>query len=417
LSVPPQTRLLCPRGEAPVADVKAAVRAALEEPVSGKPFSQGMQSAERVLIVVSDATRDSRNSEILPVLLEALNACAVSDDRMCILVAYGAHQPMDEAQTRALLADEIVERVQVIHHDARADSDLLHLGETSRGTPVAFNRLGVEADRIILTGVIMPHYFAGFTGGPKSLCPGIAGLDTIVANHKLSIHPDPAVGLHPGCKSGVLDGNPVHEDMVEAAKMVGDNTFLLNLVLGADGVVGVVAGDMCDAHRRGCEMANEAVRAEIDSPADVVVASCGGYPADVNLVQAHKGLHHARRALRDGGRLVIIAECAGGVGSEYIERWLDYPDAKSMLEAIHAGYTLNSQTAYSLKVIAASTSVFMKSELPRVTVETIGCHPVTTWPETLEEIVGDISPAETVYVIPRAAITVPVSRNAGADSI
>lgn len=408
LSVPPQTRLVRPRGGAPVTNVKAAVRAALEAPISGKPFSQCMQGAERVLIVVSDATRDSRNSEILPVLLEALNACSVSDDRIRILVAYGAHQPMNEPQTRALLGDEIVTKVRVVHHDARADADLVHLGETSRGTPVAFNRLAVEADRIILTGMIMPHYFAGFTGGRKSICPGTAGLDSMVANHKLSIHPDPAVGLHPCCRSGVLEGNPVHEDMVEAAKMVGD-TFLLNLVVGVDGVVGVVAGDMCEAHLRGCEIANKAVRADIDSPADVVVASCGGYPADVDLVQAHKALRHARHALRDDGRLLLVAECANGVGSQYIERWLDYPDAGSMLEAIHAGYTLNSQTAYSLKTIAASASVFMKSGLQRVTVETIGCHPVTTWPDKLEEIVGDISPAETVYVIPRGANTVPAA--------
>jgi len=417
LSVPPQTRLLCPRGGARVADVKEAVLAALDAPVASKPFAKCMQGAERVLIVVSDATRECLNSEIVPLLLEALNACSVSDDRIRILVAYGAHQPMDESQTRALLGDEIVTRVQVVHHDARADADLVHLGDTSRGTPVAFNRLAVEADRIIITGVIMPHYFAGFTGGRKSLCPGIAGLDTIVANHRLSIHPDPGVGLHPRCRSGVLDGNPVHEDMVEAAKTVGDNTFILNLVVGADSVVGIVAGDMCVAHRRGCEMANEAVRSEIENPADVVVASCGGYPADVNLVQAHKGLRHARRALRDGGRLVLVAECAEGVGSEHIERWLDYPNARSMLEAIHTEYTLNSQTAYSLKTIAASASVFMKSGLPRVTVEKVGCHPVTTWPETLEDIVGEISPAEAVYVIPRAAITVPVSRNAGANGI
>ena len=408
LSVPSQARLLCPHGKPPVADIAEAVRAALDTPVSSKPFAKCMEGAERALIVVSDGTRDSRNSEILPVLLEALNDCSVSDDRIRVLVAYGAHQRMDELRTRELLGDEIATRVRVVHHDARAESELVHLGTTSRGTPVTLNRLAVEADRIILTGIIVPHYFAGFTGGRKSLCPGIVGLDTIIANHKLSIHPDPAVGLHPCCKSGLLDGNPVHEDMVESASVVG-NTFLLNLVFGADGVVGVVAGDMYDAHRRGCEVANEAVRIEIDEPADIVVASCGGYPTDVDLVQAHKGLRHARRALRDGGRLVLVAECSEGVGSEYIERWLDYPDAESVLEAIHAGYTLNSQTAYSLKTIAASATVFVKSELPRATVEKVGCNPVSAWPDTLEAIVGGISPGETVYVMPRAANTVPAA--------
>ena len=407
LNVPRQTRLLRPVEATAVSDIRAAVSAALEAPVSCKPFSQYMQGAERVLIVVSDATRDCPNSEILPVLLDALNACSVSNDRVRILVAYGAHRRMDESQTRAILGDEIVTEVQVIHHDAREDSDLAYLGDTSRGTPVALNRLALEADEVILIGMITPHYFAGFTGGRKSLCPGIAGFDTIVANHRLSIHPDPGVGLHPGCRSGLLDGNPVHEDMVEAASMVGGDVFLLNLVSGADGVVGVVAGDMCNAHLRGCETANEAVRADIEGPADVVVASCGGYPADVDLVQAHKALRHARRALRDGGRLVLVAECTAGVGSDYIERWLGYPDAGSMLEAIHSAYTLNSQTAYSLKTIAASASVFVKSKLQGASIETIGCHPVTTWPDTLEEIVGDISPDETVYVIPRAANTLP----------
>jgi nickel-dependent lactate racemase len=189
--------------------------------------------------------------------------------------------------------------------------------------------------------------------------------------------------------------------------MVGGDVFLLNLVVGTEGVVGVVAGDMCDAHLRGCEMADEAVRADMEGPADVVVASCGGYPADVNLVQAHKALRHARRALRDGGRLVLLAECADGVGSDYIERWLEYPNAGSMLEAIQSAYTLNSQTAFSLKTVASTATVFLKSELPRAAVEKVGCHPVMMWPDTLEEVVGDISSGETVYVMPRAASTLP----------
>ena len=359
-----------------------------------------------MLVVVSDQTRTCHSSEILPVVLRALNAAGVEDDKIRILVAYGTHARMSEMETAGLLGEEVMKRVHVYHHDARAESDLVYLRDTKRGTPITLNRLAVDADRVLLTGAIMPHYFAGYTGGRKSICPGLAGLGTIVANHKLSVHTDSQVGLDPSCKSGMVDGNPVHEDLLEAAETI-DNVFCLNLVVGADAVAGVVAGDMIEAHEQGSSIAVETVRAAIDKPADIVVASCGGYPADVDLVQAHKALRHARASLRDGGRLLFVAECAEGVGSPYIERWLDYREVANMHKAMRANYTLNSQTALSLKMITASAPVFMKSSLPEAIVERVGCRPVPTWRGTLEETIGDILPTETVYVIPDAAYTVP----------
>jgi nickel-dependent lactate racemase len=406
LNVPAQAQLLCSRSDRRVEDIPAAVRAALEAPVAGQGFSRWAEGAERVLVVVSDQTRTCHNREILPVVLHALNAAGVQDDRIRVLVAYGAHRAMSEAQTTVVLGEEVMKRVHVYHHDARAESDLVYLRDTKRGTPIALNKLAVDADRVLLTGAIMPHYFAGFTGGRKSICPGLAGLETIVANHRLTVHTDPQVGLDRFCKSGVLDGNPVHEDLVEAAETIGD-VFCLNLVAGADAVAGVVAGDMIEAHEQGSSIAAETVRAVIGEPADIVVASCGGYPADIDLVQVHKALRHAREALRDGGRLLFVAECAEGVGSPYIERWLDYREVADMYKAMRANYTLNSQTALSLRMITTLATVFMRSSLPEATIDKLGCRPVAAWEGILEETIGNVLPTETVYVMPDAAYTVP----------
>jgi nickel-dependent lactate racemase len=407
LDVPAQAHVLCAGNRAPIDEIQPRISAALEKPVSGKRFAEWVQGAERVLIIVPDGTRNAHTAEVLSVVLNGLNACSVSDDRIRVLIAYGVHQRMDAIETRSLLGDEIVSRIEVVHHDAYDSSGLVHLGETVRGTPIVLNKLAVEADRVILVGAIVPHYFAGFTGGRKSLCPGAAGFETIAANHKLTIHPDASVGLHRCCRTAILTGNPVHEDLLEAAKMVR-NVFLINLVLGATGVVEVVAGDMVEAHEYGCAMARDVMCVGIDKTGDVVVASCGGYPADIDLVQAHKALRHAREAVRDGGRILFVAECAAGVGSRYIERWLEYTEPAEIAKRIRTEYTLNAQTAYSLKTIARGTTVFMKSELPQAIVRYIGCRSVMGWSERLENIIGEISPKDRVYVIANAAHSVPM---------
>jgi len=406
LDVPAQTQTLSSRSDRNVEDIPDAVRTALEAPVAGQRFSRWADGAERVLIVVSDKTRRCYNDKIVPVLLHALNAAGVDDDRIRLLVAYGAHRAMSESQTATLVGEEVAKRLRVYHHDARADSDLVHLGTTKRGTPITVNRLAVDADKVLLTGAITAHYFAGYTGGRKSICPGLGGLETIMANHRLTVHSDPQVGLDPFCKSGVLDGNPVHEDMLEAALKLGD-VFIVNVVTTANGVAEVVTGDMIEAHAHGCALADQALRTRVGKPADIVIASCGGYPADIDLVQAHKALRHAREALSEVGKLLFVAECAEGVGSPYIERWLDHRDVADMHKAIRTSYTLNSQTALSLRMITASATVFMKSRLPEATIERIGCRPVTTWSGNVEEAIGSILPTETVYVIPNAAGTVP----------
>jgi nickel-dependent lactate racemase len=301
---------------------------------------------------------------------------------------------------------EVARRVAVRHHDASDAAAHAPIGTTSRGTPVEINRRLRDCDRVILVGAIGFHYFAGFSGGRKALLPASASERSIQANHLLAFD-RATLSRKAGVESGRLDGNPVSEDMEEAARLFGP-AFLVNTILdGADRVVALYAGDVRAAHRAGCSDYREAHTVPAPAPRPVVVASCGGFPRDINMIQSHKALEHARVVLRDGGDLVLLAACPEGLGRPDFLDWFVPGGAAATARRLIDSYKLNGQTAWGIRWKSERYRVHLVSGLPSGVVETMGMIPH----RSLDEAMAAVRP-EPGYIIPHALGTLPVLQEA-----
>lgn len=294
--------------EAPaLPDETTALRNAIRAPIAGPPLARRVRPGDRVVVVHTDITRATPNDRILPVLLEELELAGVARQNIALLNGLGTHRPQTEDETRALLGDRVAARYRCLQHDAFDDAGLVSIGTTSSGHPVRISRLFMEADARILTGFIEPHFFAGFSGGPKGVIPAISGAESVNTNHGYSMI------AHPRATWGVTAGNPIWEEMREVALMTSP-TFLLNVTLNADRrITAVFAGDMLEAHSRGCEFVRRHASVEVEAPFDVVVATNSGYPLDQNLYQTVKGMSAAARIVKRGGAIVMAAACEDGL--------------------------------------------------------------------------------------------------------
>ncbi|ABC80245.1 lactate racemase domain-containing protein [Anaeromyxobacter dehalogenans] len=283
-----------------VADLPAALDAALAHPEGARPLPEVAGPRTRVLVIVSDASRDEPRAELFAAVRRAL--AVVPDDHLTLAVANGTHGP---GPLEALgLPDDVLRRHRVVNHDARDEASMVEMGRTSRGTRLRVNRCVAESDLVVTTGRVKPHYFAGWGGGAKGIFPGLGHDDDIRQNHKLKA--DPASSL------GRADGNPCREDLEEAVRRLGRDTYMLNVVEAGGVVMGAVAGDVLYAHRAGVRMARPWCEVAAE-PADVVVVSAP-LPVSGSLYQASKLVPPAGMLLREGGVVVVCAECPGGVG-------------------------------------------------------------------------------------------------------
>ena len=299
------------RNAHPLTDVE--IGDAFSTPIESPPLDDLVSSGDSVLIVVSDATRATASAQILNLLVRRLIQNGVSPSDLAIIFATGLHRAVTPAEKVQLLTPFIAQRVKTIDHDARDASVMLSLGMTKAGTPVEVNRALRDFDHVVLTGAIGFHYFAGFTGGRKSICPGLGSARTITATHKLAMDLEKG-GRRAGVGTGILVGNTVHEECEEIAAMVGP-AFSINSVVDDRGrAVNIYAGDWRAAHLQGCSryLANHSTM--IKKTRQVVVVSCGGSPYDINLIQAHKALDMAAHACTEGGTIILLAECGDGLG-------------------------------------------------------------------------------------------------------
>jgi nickel-dependent lactate racemase len=383
-----------------------AVSEALETPLGSARLGALAAGAKSVLVVVPDRTRAAGARHYLPPVLAELDGAGVSREDVCLITANGSHPEISPGELRAMLGDEIPERYRVVQHDSRDDSAMVEVGVTGRGTPVAVNRLCVDSDLVVLTGSMSFHYFAGFGGGRKSLFPGIAAYKSMVANHRLTL--GPGEGLDGRCGAGVLEGNPVHEDIMEAFSMLPAPFILNTVVAPGGGIVEAFAGSHDPAFSAACAATRKWFAAGDSGVADLVIASCGGFPWDINLLQAHKGLRNASLAARDGGSVLLVAECSQGVGSPTLERGLGYGTWREADEAARRSYVLNAHTAVALLQQASRVKLHMvggAGELP--------C--ARSWARHFEDVRDALNAAlsaagsagpRTVYM-PLAGITVP----------
>ena len=293
-------RVVAPPPATPVADLRAALDAALAHPIGARPLAEVASSRTRAVVIVSDASRDEPRAELFAAARRAL--ASVPDDHLTLAIANGTHGPAK--LDRLGLPADVLRRHRVVNHDARDDASMVDMGRTSRGTRLRVNRCVAEADLVVTTGRVKPHYFAGWGGGAKGIFPGLGHDDDIRKNHELKA--DPASAL------GQADGNPCREDIEEAVRRLGRDTYLLNVVEAGEAILGAVAGDLVYAHREGVRMARPHCEVEVDR-ADCVVVSAP-LPVSSSLYQASKLVPPAGILLREGGTVIVAAECPEGTG-------------------------------------------------------------------------------------------------------
>jgi nickel-dependent lactate racemase len=288
-------------------DEAAAIRDALRQPLGSPALAAKVRPGDKVVIAHSDITRATPNERILPVLLAELEERGIARQDITLINALGTHRRQTEAELRAMLGDDIVNDYHCIQHDAYDDANLVSLGQTSLGHPVRLNRRFLEADARILTGFIEPHFFAGFSGGPKGVLPALAGAESVLTNHGREMI------AHPKATWGSIEGNPIWEEMREVA-LRANPTFLLNVTLNAQRqITGVFAGDLLAAHAAGCAFVKRNAMAQVDTLFDIVLTTNSGYPLDQNLYQAVKGMSAAGQIVREGGAIIIAAACEDGL--------------------------------------------------------------------------------------------------------
>lgn len=292
------------------AELAVAIQAALRRPIASPPLASLARPDSQVAVLVPDISRPCPTAGLLPPILAEFAGAGIKPDNVTIVVALGNHRPLTAAERWSLVGAEIAGRYRCVDSDP---GDCFVLGRTARGTPVEITRLVAAADLVVAVGSIEPHYFAGFTGGAKALLPGVASRQAIEANHRLL--------LEPGAKPGLLDGNPVREDIEEAGR-IGRLAFILNAVVDErQRAVALFGGHPRTAHRAGCDLAGRLCRVDVPVPAPIVVAGAGGRPRDLNLYQAHKALENSRAAAIRGGTVILVAECAEGFGNRTFEDW------------------------------------------------------------------------------------------------
>jgi len=377
-------------------DETAVVRKALEHPIGSPRLREIARPGQKTVIVTSDITRPCPSDKLLPAVLAELAQAGVFEKDITIVVALGLHRSMSDAELEQAVGTEVYRRVRVINHDP---ARTVRLGVTQRGMPVEFLREVVQADLRICLGNLEFHYFVGYSGGAKAILPGCASLATITANHSMMVRPE-AVG-------GQIEGNPVRADIEEAVAMVGVD-FVLNVLVDAEHrVLAAVAGDVTAAHRQGCEMVAERGKVPIPDLAEVVLASPGGYPKDVNLYQAQKALDNAGCAMRPGGVTILVAECIEEIGGQVFGEWMTRGSTpQELLRAIQEKFVLGGHKAAAIAKIANQGRVFLVSPaLARFSLTGMEHYPDAQ--AALDAALELLGPKARVLALPEAASVLP----------
>jgi len=392
---------LLPKKAHPSKDPIAEILKALEKPVSHKGIAE-FRNAESIAIVISDETRPVPNSLILNSLLSKLKEQGISGERITLLVGTGMHESKNSS-IEDLIGEELASKVgEVVFHDAMDDENLVYLGRTSRGTPIWINKHYLLAEKKIVTGMIEPHQFVGYTGGAKGVAIGLGGAETIEANHSLM--------LDEKARLGILEGNPVREDIDEMGSVAGID-LLVNVVMDYEKcVVKAVAGDWLEAYKKGVGFARDIAEVKTPFLADVVVASPGGYPRDLNVYQAQKALATAEIVSKPDGVIVLVAECPRGMGDEIFEKTLSsFSSPSEIIDYFkNTGFKMGVHKAYLwAKTLVKHKTILVSDRLTSRDEETLKVDLVSDLETALEKAVR-ISRGEKVLVLPHASSIVPL---------
>lgn len=373
----------------------AEVARALAEPIGAPLLRQVVRPGETVAIVTSDITRPCPTAKILPPVLAELAAGGIRREDITLVFALGSHRPHTEEEMRRLAGPDY-DTLRCVD----SVGDFVHLGETRRGTPVDIVRTVAEADRRICLGNIEYHYFAGYSGGAKAIMPGVSTRAAIQANHTMMVLPEACAGR--------LEGNPLREDIEEAAAICGVD-YLVNVVLDAHKeIVKAVAGDVTAAHRAGCRYLDGLYQVTIPHRADIVVVSQGGAPKDLNLYQTQKALDNAKHAVRPGGTIVLVGSCKEGLGEATFGRWIQEAQKPSDLtDRVQRHFELGGHKAAAIAMVLASAEVYLVSEMDPDLVRKCFLEPFDTVQAAFDQAFARLGPEAKVLVMPYGGSTLP----------
>jgi nickel-dependent lactate racemase len=370
----------------------------LDNPIDEQPVEEIVKPSETVLIVVPDATRQTASGQIINLMVRRLIAGGIMPFDIRIIFATGIHRQVTEDEKQTILTPFIAQRIKTLEHNPRDLAQIVRLGETENGIPIELNCALIEHDHIIIVGGITFHYFAGFTGGRKLICPGLASTRTISATHKLAFDCE-TESRREGVDTGVLDGNAVHEAFMEIVRKLPPS-FSVNTIVDDQGkAVDLFCGDWVSAHRKAYEFYASEHTIEIAEKRDLVIASCGGFPHDINMIQAHKALDMASRACKDGGTIIFLAECADGLGRKDFLSWFDAEDSSALAERLCANYQVNGQTAWNLLRIAERFNVQIITSLSENEMRPMHLHKTRSF----DDILSGIDKNAKGYVLPFGA--------------
>ena len=376
---------------------EAAVRRALAEPIGTPRLRDIVHPGEKIAIVTSDITRPMPTWTVMPALLDELYDAGAAPEDITLVFALGSHRGHTEEEKAHLAGARAWREITCVDLNVE---NCVHIGTTSRGTPVDIDRRVAEADRRICLGNIEYHYFAGYSGGAKAIMPGVSTRAAIQANHSRMVE-------SAAC-AGHLKGNPVREDIEEAAAMVGVD-FILNVVLDAHKeIIRAVAGDVTTAHRAGCAFLDTLYRKELPRRADIVLVSQGGAPKDLNLYQTQKALDNAKHAVKPGGVIVLIGSCKEGLGEKTFEEWItSAPTARSLIDRIQREFRLGGHKAAAIAMVLENADIYLVSDLPDELVRKLFMIPYHTVEEAYAAAAAKCGPDAAVLAMPYGGSTLP----------
>jgi len=373
------------------------VRNGIEQPINSKSFDEFISDAVDLLFIVNDYTRPTPTAKILEVIYPR-----IKDKNTRFIVATGIHRAPNQKEFKFIFGkyhDSLKDRIHV--HDARKGEDMAYLGVSSTGTEMYVNKMGIEAHKLVTIGSVEPHYFAGYTGGRKSFLPGIASYETIEQNHRHA--------LSPQARTLVLDGNPVHEDMVDALKTIeGKEIFSIQTVLdGKKRIHHCTSGHIHDSFLMAIEKAHEVYCVDIKEKMDIVVA-VAGYPSDVDLYQSQKALDNGKLALKKGGILILVSECRSGIGEEaYFNLLTSSRNPQETLQRIEQGYKLGYHKAAKMAEIATWADIWGVTGLADNDMKQAFIKPFHDIQEALDRAIEEKGEKAKIAFLMDASLTVP----------
>lgn len=397
--------VVLPGEKAPIANPEAAVRRVLESPSGTPPLLDMLRAAKpkNLVIVVNDITRPTPYSIIMPPLLKVIGAAGIPDSDVTLITATGIHDPHTDEQNIQVYGEELCRRFRLVSHDATDKDNLVFKGKLPSGYDFWLNRLVDESDFLITIGVVMPHYFAGFSGGRKSILPGVSGKETVQKNHARMV--ELMDNLPP------IRQNPVSLEMIHAARIAGVD-FILNVVADDEGkLVEVVAGDVETAWYKAVEISQSMYLTPIPRKVDVAIAAASGYPRDINLYQAQKALDHADRATKAGGTVIVVAECSEGYGEKVFEKFMNSGyTPEGIMKEVKTHFVMGGHKAYGFAKVAAEKKVIFVTDLPEQIVKSLFARKAATVQEAMQMAMIDQGSGAQFIVLPEGSVTVPIVR-------